>query len=92
MIEITEKKLLKLISARGGAVGSRELAVACGIEYGDSSKIVPALKRMERAGLVASSYPDGRPEFNTEEQEALRRAAQRVPTAISFWVARKKRL
>jgi hypothetical protein len=88
MTKITERKLLKLITARGGAAGSRELAIACGIEYGDTSKVVPLLKRLEKAGLVANCYSSGRDDLNVREREALGSAVKRLPTASSFWVKR----
>jgi hypothetical protein len=89
-MKITEDNILRLIQDKGGAMGSRELAVALGIEHGITSKVVPTLKRMQANGLVINADPAGRCGLNSEETNALRTAVQRLPSTFSFWVVRKK--
>lgn len=89
MRKITEERILALIAEKGGAVGSRELALALGVEHGVTAKVVPELKRMERRGLVVNSSPAGNSGLNETEATALRTAITRLPTAMSFWVLRK---
>jgi hypothetical protein len=89
-MKITEKIILQLIEERDGAMGSRELAVALGIEHGITAKVIPTLKRMEQNGLLISADPTVRCGLNDRESAALRSAIKRLPTAVSFWVLRKK--
>jgi hypothetical protein len=88
-MKITEMNILQLIEERDGAMGSRELAVALGIEHGITAKVIPTLKRMEQKGLLINADPAGRCGLNPAEADALRTAVERLPSALSFWLLRK---